>query len=275
MSRRARAYHEAGHVIAGQRFGWTVEIITIEPSQDSGGRAEFGPMSSLADLAPGLKRAAQQQRMVERMVMYGAGPIAQRRAAPRSRVPAGAVKDHAEVERLAMLLSTSPQGERALVRHVEHEARSLVQRNWPIIAAIAAALVERTTLTGAEVDAITAPIEAAEAMEARAYLARYGLPTDEQIELHRAERQARSRTVERRHIAEAVLRTVIRRMGTGNQTPLSADDLDAAVRDHAVSAGLDADVAAAKLWSTYARQQQALRWRRVEPVISTISARRH
>jgi hypothetical protein len=66
--------------------------------------------------------------------------------------------DTENIERGLILTCASPEAERALRRWAELEARSLIKSRWHEVEAVAAALLERDTLTGPELVAV---IEAA------------------------------------------------------------------------------------------------------------------
>jgi hypothetical protein len=200
---------------------------------------------------------------MEQAVIVAAGPEAQRRAAPRSRVPAGGVSDRAEIERLAHLLASDPKAERALVQYAMHEAATLVSGHRLAIAAVAAALEESEALNGNQIAAIVGDAEE------RAHPHLHLVPSDSDIDTYRAAQHRRARTVQRRDIADAVLQHVLQQFVTGDGT-LTADDIDAAVRQPAERRGLDADGASDKLHCVIEQHRIATGWRPFVPTLRAV-----
>src|SRR4051794_16416580 len=83
-----------------------------------------------------------------------AGPAAQRRFNPRSVRSYHARNDHEQVVTWALAVGGSNEVINARVKLWNAQARELIEGRWPLVEKVAAALIERRTLTEAGVTAL-------------------------------------------------------------------------------------------------------------------------
>jgi hypothetical protein len=266
---RAIAFHEAGHAVAAVAFGCRLDHVSALAGRAPDGSAWDGNVAYRQppvppDLPADLRRAIAEQGLRQEIVIALAGPAAQRRAAPRSRVPAVGTVDRAEAARLASIVARDAKCERALLKYAANEARALVENEWPAIAALADSLLKAEHLSG---DRAMRIIRAAEADREAAFREANRLhvvPSDDDLDVYSAEQHRRARTVQRRHVADAVLHHVLRQLAISDGM-VSADDIESSVRDHAERRGLDADAASRKLATLTDAQRTATGWRPFVP----------
>lgn len=157
------AHHEAGHAVAAIVLGVPVRHATIIPDEPDAQGRTLGHVrfrSGDADL-PSLGHRL--------LIVTLAGPAAQRRFAPRSPIRANAVCDFHHARLDSETCSSSPAAARSLHRWAQHEARALVAREWLVVEHVAAALIERRTLSGDEIRDIGARVMAARESVAAEY----------------------------------------------------------------------------------------------------------
>jgi ATP-dependent Zn protease len=146
------ALHEAGHAVVAAEFGWQVELATIEPDGDRNGHVEY-----LVDDAHLDDLYADEARVREAMVCL-AGPYAVRmaRGYPYGSKDADhdcAEDDGMEGDEYAALVALVPCS-RDLMYKARRKAARLIRKLALRIHTLAAALVERGTLTGVEIHAL-------------------------------------------------------------------------------------------------------------------------
>ncbi len=158
--RETTAYHEAGHVVAMCRQLLPIRSVTIVRDRQAG---SAGGVHGVP-FHPGGRGLRTLDRLEKEIIVAFAGPIAQRKRTGRSdRV--GALKDLGRVADLAFrrfgerLEVGNAAGELAQVVHAYlHYLELLTTRNvarwWPAIEVVAAALLERETLSGRQVRGI-------------------------------------------------------------------------------------------------------------------------
>ena len=150
---RATAYHEAGHTIMRLELGRRVTHVTIKPKGDTLGHVRHRPPKVdvewfWADWAT--------RRWTETAIMVAlAGPEAEKRLMGR-RNNIGASGDDAWVAELAIRAIVGDEERNAYLRWLELRVRDFVafSQFWVQVESVAAALLERETLTGKEVDQI-------------------------------------------------------------------------------------------------------------------------
>jgi hypothetical protein len=133
------AIHEAGHAVAGWRFGRGIEGAYITAT--GSGMATFGPMgASTKSVLPGpsITRAS-------------AGPPSNMRPASALGRPLSDVRRAVKVGRL---LRADRKAAWALVRTRRFEARIFVNQSALLIRAVAAELLKAGQLTGVEIESI-------------------------------------------------------------------------------------------------------------------------
>lgn len=146
------AYHEAGHAAAVHKHQIRTKVLSIVPDETSTGRIEHHPYFGAIDLEYDL--SPRVQRRIENMAFVClAGPAAQRRFNRK-----GVRHYHGEDDRrlaiylLERLVGSSEELE-AYLNLIQIRVRNFVGNhvNWFFIDRVAQALIERRTLTGAEV----------------------------------------------------------------------------------------------------------------------------
>jgi hypothetical protein len=154
-ARLATAYHEAGHAVIAWKSGIKVKSVTIVPGDGFDGQVDqASPLRGINLEFDGSDRA--RIRAEAAIVISLAEPLAQRRFSPRSWHSYHGATDHAVVTELAMRVSGSQEQMQAFVYWLRLVARDMVALLWPIIEKVAAALIERNTLSAEEfLDVIT------------------------------------------------------------------------------------------------------------------------
>jgi hypothetical protein len=269
-NQRALAFHEAGHAVAAVAFGCRLDHVSAlagrAPDGSTwGGNVAYRQPPVPPDLPADLRRAVAEQRLMQGAVIALAGPAAQRRAAPRSRVPAVGTVDRAEAERLASIVARDAKCERALLTYAANEARALVENEWSVIEALADSLLKAEYLPGDRATRIIREAEADREAAFREANRLHVVPSDDDLDAYSAEQHRRTRTVQRRDVAEGVLQSVLTQLAIGDQDPLNSAEINAAVRDHAERRDLDADAASRKLHSMIDQKRTASTWRPFVP----------
>jgi len=135
----ATAYHEAGHAVAAIVRGVRVKHATIAPGENSAGHIRL------------LGRVPKQiGAMHNRGMIALAGEAAQRRFSPRSVRQHHGGSDRDAVRRFALDASGSAEVAQCLVDLWQAQANDLVQARWAVIQRVAAALLEKQMVGGAE-----------------------------------------------------------------------------------------------------------------------------
>ncbi len=154
------AYHEAGHAVMAVLTRTPLRDTTILSSrlgassgatrlvETSNGRTKFAAKMKLGTRG--------HRRMLRRACCDIAGEIAQRRFAPGSWRTMHSRSDLANISRLLDSLGLSEERLNTLAKAIVARAYSLIQANWSCVAAVASELLERKTLTGAQVRRIVA-----------------------------------------------------------------------------------------------------------------------
>jgi len=147
------AYHEAGHAVVCLSQDVACHRITIDPEGDTAGSNDHELLGISDDFQYDPQLGDEEKALVSAMICYG-GNIAQRRYASRS-----VHHDHARADRmyaydLASVVCDTDDELRLWLRLARIRAETIIERRWPAVCAIASALVDRRTLTGAETDAI-------------------------------------------------------------------------------------------------------------------------
>jgi hypothetical protein len=148
----ATAYHEAGHAVVGAVRGRASIFVTIVPDGGAAGKNEFskdGPpefKSHLGDSPE--KRAYIETRILTKV----AGTAAHDLRFPERAHDAGDEYD----ERCARAIIEDNAGwadrdRDSYFQQLQETARCLLQTNWPWVEAVARALIERKTISAAEV----------------------------------------------------------------------------------------------------------------------------
>jgi hypothetical protein len=150
-SRWATAHHEAGHAVAAFYFDHSINYVTIKPGKDFAGRC-IRPPGYGRNFEPesGAISARQYVTMLDNIVISFAGHEAEAAHSGRQNW-VGSRSDREKAADLALYISGGPEDASALLRWRRITARGLVETRWTEITAVAAALLDRETLTGGEV----------------------------------------------------------------------------------------------------------------------------
>jgi hypothetical protein len=135
--------------VASWSLGERLHRATIVPDLDAHGSVEHS--NPLRGISLDLDGSDRARLRAERLaVICLAGPEAQRRYNPRSWRSWHGRLDHAKAVDIALSLNASEFTTSAHLNWLEHRARDLINAHWPIVEAVAAELIERSTLTGEE-----------------------------------------------------------------------------------------------------------------------------
>ena len=141
LSKRHVATHEAAHAVLAVVCGLPFDHVTIISDDGSNGRI---------NLKLG-KRRMSRERCELYVLVALAGPAASKKLHPHSHPFSYAVNDWTEAQRIAGGLYFDEVTARAYFKFKQVEAGQFVNRLWRPIEAVAAALIERGTLTSDEV----------------------------------------------------------------------------------------------------------------------------
>ncbi|MCH4560347.1 hypothetical protein [Mesorhizobium jarvisii] len=254
------AYHEAGHAVAASKLGWTIEHLTTIPGCDD--RGAFDGQVHLAKSAHQIENrdfriAFARQRMTEDLIISMAGAAAQRKVAPRSKVPASARGDEETIRNLLALTATSFKSEIAMRRFCAIEARELISRNWAAVEAVAAVAIKERWLSGQRIGDLIGQVDAAQADANHRYLEEHGLPDAAQVMAVCEQGRRRAKGVSRRQIADAALIAVLDHLAFGRV--LDRETITDLVEFHAGWKGRDSLLAVEKLGAMTDQHRAAYR----------------
>jgi hypothetical protein len=167
------AVHESGHILTGRIFGFPICLATIDPGDGySGMVSASGDLSLLSsadrvfDLIDRVRPAMPQPGQPRfdaaefythshfRIIELLAGSEAERIVFDFE--PLIARHDLEEAKSFASILCSSAESIDAFIEYARSEARALLNKHRHILLALAKELVERRTLTGAEIESIIA-----------------------------------------------------------------------------------------------------------------------
>jgi len=141
----ATAHHEAGHAVAAVVRKVPIQHVTIEADGDAAGHVAY------------LRPTDGVEETHARGMIALAGEAAQRRFNPRSVRRHHGGSDREAVLAYAWENSGSQRQAQALVNLWQVQAEDLVELRWPVIARVAAALLERRTLSYDDVQGLLIP----------------------------------------------------------------------------------------------------------------------
>jgi len=148
--RMAAVYHEAGHVVACFLLKRRFKYATIEPDEDSLGHVLETrlPTSFRPDIDNGLRARAVAEK---RILSLFAGEAAEARWRGKHNWR-GAAADYHKVANLTSYFCGDVEEEEAYARWLALRARNMVcsEVHWPLVEAVAGALLERNRLAYAE-----------------------------------------------------------------------------------------------------------------------------
>lgn len=160
------AIHEAGHAVACVLLDLEFNHATIIPGDDAKGHVDITmPGYVLDEMENGdpLTDPKTRQHLEHHLIAILAGPIAQRKKFPRSRLNSTDTlkglkvlvpgSDHSQVTRMIADLfgADNDQVRWTYERYITARARALVESHWHEFELIAAALLERETLAAEEI----------------------------------------------------------------------------------------------------------------------------
>jgi ATP-dependent Zn protease len=147
--RRVTAIHEAGHAVLAVILDLGAGSVTIESDGVSAGIAHDDGDHPRDEDAEALYMCAPEAFAMRHATTFYAGAHAVRRAG-FSDWMSGADQDYRSARHLAYDLTACPSSRDAIAKLCERRAEILVDHYWPEIEAVAAALLERSTIDGDE-----------------------------------------------------------------------------------------------------------------------------
>lgn len=154
----ATAYHEAGHALANYVLGFGNGEVTIVPSKGASGTATMANRRRLLSLFRRIEYGTINNRVIAsahaRVVCSLAGREAQRKFDPRSLRSHHFDSDKKNVADILSCLHPDEKELQAAYRDLVDRTRNLVADNWQKIQDLAAALLEKRTLSGGKVAAV-------------------------------------------------------------------------------------------------------------------------
>ena len=147
------AYHEAGHAVATWRLGLRVATASIEKTEQY--------LGMVSRTATRLERQIDFSSdpavvdRIERLIMIcWAGALAVRRLNPRSKWRNGASEDFEKASNLFFhICGFDAKTQQLYSGLLWRRTELLIEGNWPLVEHVAGLLLERTNLSGQEVDA--------------------------------------------------------------------------------------------------------------------------
>jgi hypothetical protein len=148
----ATAYHEAGHLVVAWTEGAAISRVSIVPERERAGFVHHSPI--MGRFNPEWDNSPQVRIRGERLIRVClAGPIAQRRFNPRSWRHYHGESDHEKATDVILRLAAPGEHANTYMRLLRIEAKMAVNQHWAMIGALAAELIERRKMTGAEATA--------------------------------------------------------------------------------------------------------------------------
>lgn len=146
--RETTAYHEAGHAVAAFLNGFEIEFATIKRCGDAAGMVKALPKGKL-DLRNGSPH--MRAKIESCLIMTLAGDAAQRKFAPRSSRNWQTSSDRESATDMALAVCGTGESATAYIAWLAIVTRDLIQSRWQSVERVAAALLEKETLSGQEV----------------------------------------------------------------------------------------------------------------------------
>lgn len=153
----AVAFHEAGHAVAAVFLNVPVKSATIVRGPGYLGLVQY--KNVLARVNPDTEGMSDRVRSrIERCIIVGlAGPLAQKRAFPRSLRKWHSHRDYADACDLAVRVSGSAASATAFLKWLETRTGDLLDTRWQCVERVAAELLRRNTLEAAEIEKLCVP----------------------------------------------------------------------------------------------------------------------
>lgn len=146
------AHHEAGHAIARFRQRLAIRSVTIEEDEESFGRASHNPPGEW--FQPDIEVDRRTRNRIESEIICAlAGPEAECRFMGNDDAPygAGSQADLDVAALLACYVCGDDDEASAYMEWLRIRARNLVRSEWELVEVLAAALLDRKTLSGHQV----------------------------------------------------------------------------------------------------------------------------
>jgi hypothetical protein len=145
--RRDTAYHEAGHAVAWHLLGRVIDYVTMEEDwfAESLGHTRYRLPSEEERSSPDCNERYLWDRII---TAYAGGYAFEKQGAEYD--AAGCANDLCQVAEYNSALGGSDEEAVVRLKRLSEEARALVERAWPAIEAVAALLLERDDVSGAE-----------------------------------------------------------------------------------------------------------------------------
>jgi hypothetical protein len=173
LNRRRRvAVHESGHAVVARCFDMPLGGATIVAGENYSGMC-WGPQGKPSKLGGSDEICTQAQALMPplgesrsdaaemlahahaRVIEIVAGSESERLFCTDA-PPLEALQDQQDAEQFARLMCVHPDAVDDFISYARHEARALLTELASVVHALADALLERLTLTGAEIDAVIA-----------------------------------------------------------------------------------------------------------------------
>jgi ATP-dependent Zn protease len=149
------AYHEAGHVVMAvmNRIPLRDATILRSYSTASAGTTRLNPTGAISrQFSKKGKLGEREYKQILRRALFDvAGEVAERRYAPHSWRTSHSRSDLESISRLLESIDLSGPRLRTVATAIAIIADEVVGKNWPRVEAVAEALLQRRTVTGAEV----------------------------------------------------------------------------------------------------------------------------
>lgn len=148
------AYHEAGHAVVGYLLGFDPYELAIKPDRTSGARGRVsgvgGPLLPMPDRAPAMDRQLRMKTENEVVVLLS-GILAEAKRTGRYNW-LGAAGDLEQADRLLIPICSTPHQQVDRRRRLEKRAQQIIDQRatWRAVESVAAELVNRSRLSGAE-----------------------------------------------------------------------------------------------------------------------------
>jgi hypothetical protein len=148
----ATAYHQAAHAVMAWKLGVAVKRVTIVPSKDAKGHCYHAQVVRGECAEVDSSDRGRMEREQHIMIAL-AGPVAQRIYNPRGYRRGHGRGDQAIAADLALNMNGSSRATDAYLKWLTIHTRDCLENvsTWPLVEALAAELVRRRTIEGAEV----------------------------------------------------------------------------------------------------------------------------